>query len=342
MPMTVISSKKKNKRAQYAIMGGVGVTLVGIWICLPLMNSSSLDSGTKTNFVTKKADMRNLGGDIQLEGQAPGQALTGEMINNPAMSAQAPSGLYQSGTANDAIRFDEAQMPAAGGTSSGSGVSSGGSGGGGASSGGGASGGGSASSAVGAGKGKLASMPGLGGTSGGSSSASAPVNSQKQFGSGSAKNDFSPVANLPKGGKTDGKLMQSLKNTSALGDKAAAAKAMDASKGLASSAFDGGNVKNANLNTGLEQDASQGAVGLSEAMDQTIANLKANDKTLDNKKYNIPKPTETEADEEDEFAKEILKMVLQTAISSMLGPVFGAIGQAMAVGINSNWKAPKS
>ncbi len=341
MPMTVISSKKKNKRAQYAIMGGVGVTLVGIWICLPLMNSSSLDSRAKTNFVTKKADMRNLGGEIQLEGQAPGQALTGEMINNPAMSQNAPSGLYQSATSSEAIRFDEAQVPTTDASSSGSGVSAGGGGGGGASSGGGG-GGGSAASAVGAGKGKLTSMPGLGGTSGGSSSASAPVNSQKQFGSGAAKNDFSPVANLPKGGKTDGKLMQSLKNASALGDKAAAAKAMDASKGLASSAFDGGNVKNANLNTGLEQDASQGAVGLSEAMDQTIKDLKANDKTLDNKKFNIPKPTEKEADEEDEFAKEILKMVLQTAISSMLGPMFGAIGQAMALGINKDWKAPKS
>jgi hypothetical protein len=91
---------KKNKSTQYVIGGTVAVIILGIWVSIPLMSGSSLDSSISAGnpFRSKVADIGLLGSDIASEAGAPGSPLSGEMINNPATSGEdIASSLFQSG-----------------------------------------------------------------------------------------------------------------------------------------------------------------------------------------------------------------------------------------------------
>ena len=91
---------KKNKSTQYVIGGTIAVIILGLWISIPLMTGSSLDSSISSGnpFRSKAGNMSLLGSDISSEGGAPGSPLSGAMIDNPATSGdETASSLFQSG-----------------------------------------------------------------------------------------------------------------------------------------------------------------------------------------------------------------------------------------------------
>ena len=157
--MIKLNTRKQNKPMQYVVGGTVAVIILGLWISMPLMNSSSMSSSVSAGnpFKSKVADISSLGSDVALEGSAPGSALSGEMINNPATSGESIlSSLFQSGpedapgaeaSASASASADAGAAPAPGGP------------------GGGDSGAGSAQS--GRSGGKLSAVASLGGSSGG-------------------------------------------------------------------------------------------------------------------------------------------------------------------------------
>ena len=173
---------KKNKSTQYVIGGTVAVIILGLWISLPLMSGSSLDSSVSTGnpFRSKVADISLLGSDISSEGGAPGSPLSGDMINNPATSGEEiASSLFESGPGSDepavAVSADASAAPAA------SPMASAG-----------------APAAPSGPRGRLSAAASI--TAGNSSSMSSGGKHDKFFGTGNQKSEFAPAA--PAGAKT--------------------------------------------------------------------------------------------------------------------------------------------
>ena len=291
---------KKNKSTQYVIGGTVAVIILGLWISLPLMTGSSLDSNVSAGnpFRSRVADISLLGSDISAEGGAPGSPLSGEMINNPATSGdETASSLFQSGPSED-----EAAAPSASGSGS-AGIP-----------------GGSSGSAP---RGKLSAAASI--TSGNSSSMSSGGKHDKFFGSGNQKSEFAPVAptDFKKTASEDKKsaLVAMLNSSADKSSLAAKSGKMDEARGGSGSAFantskgPGGN----DLNGALEKNSA--LAGLQ--MGQTAQDLKKNDPSLSKTKITPPSKPEDETDKSEEAKQQLKMMIIQMVLKMAIGMVFG-------------------
>jgi hypothetical protein len=260
-----------------------------------------------------------LGSDISSEGSAPGGALSGEMIDNPATSGDATlSSLFQSGTEAEAAPAEasaDAAVPAApyGADAS-------------ASSPGAAPGGGSSRP-----MGKLAATGSLGGSSGGSMTAGSTHG--QFFGSGNKKAEIAPVSmddakkSIPSSDRK-GVVTAMLNTAVSQGKLAARTGNMDAAHGGAASAFTGGGkaATTSDLAAGDDEKSSVSGIELGQA----AGNLKKNDPNLNKSKITMPKVTAAAEvkDPDQEFKQALIKMILGAA----LGAVFGSNGLGGAGG----------
>ena len=305
----VMITGKKSKTKQYVIGGVVALVILCAWISIPLMQNSSMDSSVASGnfFKTRTADVSSLGNDIPQEGGAPGYALNGEMLNNPATSGEnIASSLFQSGpddetalveaSADDSSR-PPAPLPGMSASAGAPGPSSSGS------------------------KGKLSSMPSI--TAGNSNSMTAGGSHNKFFGSGAAKADIAPAAdqafkNVTASDKRNA-LVAMLQKAEEKSAQAAKAPNAAAAAGGATSAFEKtARADNSSLNTDTENDAASSGLALGAA----AQDLKRNDPQMNKKKVSLPEPKAVKDDKGDE---EIKKMLLQMIISSVLGPMFATV-----------------
>ena len=299
---------KKSKAKQYAIGGVVALIILCVWISIPLMQNSSMDSSVASGnlFKTRTADISSLGNDIPQEGGAPGYALNGTMLNNPATSGEnIASSLFQSGpddeTANvTASAAGSAKPPAPLPGSASGGIPS------------------SMDS-----KGKLGAMPSI--TAGNSNSMTAGGAHNKFFGSGAAKADFAPISdqgfkNATAADKRN-PLVAMLQKTGEKSAQAAKSASPVAAAAAATSAFEKtAKADTSDLNGDMERSAAASGLSLGAA----AQDLKRNDPQLNKKKVNLPEPKPA-VDDSKAADEEMKKMLMQMIISSVLGPMFSTV-----------------
>ena len=128
-------------------------------------------------------------------------------------------------------------------------------------------------------------------------------------------------------GRTDQQQLVTMLGDSA--DKSRAAAASRNSGGAragASSAFEGGiKADSMMLNSEFEKSASAAGIQVGELA--SLNELKMNDPSLNAYNVQIPQP---EPKKDDEANEQMKMMIIQMLIQSILGPIFGAFGQAMA------------
>lgn len=302
---------KKKKSTQYVIGGTVAVIILGLWISLPLMSGSSLDSSLSSGnpFRSKVANMSLLGSEFSAEGGAPGSPMSGAMIDNPATSGDdIASSLFQSGLGGEepaasASADASAEAPAAGSSGSGS-----------------ASAGAPAASTP---RGKLSAVASI--TAGNANSMSSGGKHDKFFGgSGNAKSEFAPTApaDLKKISAADKKagLVAMLSSSAEKSSFAAKTGSMDAAKGGASSAFaNTAKGTGADLNTDLESKSIESGL----QMGQTAQDLKKSDPSLSKSKITPPSKPEDVSDKDEEFKQQMKMMIIQMVLKMALGAMFG-------------------
>ena len=299
---------KKKKSTQYVIGGTVAVIILGLWISLPLMTGSSLDSSASSAnpFSSKAANLSLLGSEFSPEGGAPGSPLNGAMIDNPATSGEEfASSLFQSGLIGDesaAPASADAGAPTPGASASAS-----------------ASAGAPSPSGP---KGKLSAASSISG--GNANSMSSGSKHDKFFGSGNQKSDFAPaaLADMKKMAAPDKKsgLVAMLSNSADKSALAAKTGDMNAAKGGASAAF--ANTAKAG-GSDLNNDLESKAVGAGMQMGQTAQDLKKNDPSLSKTKVTPPAEPEDITDQDEEMKKQIKMMIIQMVLKMALGAVFG-------------------
>ena len=299
---------KKNKSTQYVIGGTIAVIILGLWISIPLMTGSSLDSSISSGnpFRSKAGNMSLLGSDISSEGGAPGSPLSGAMIDNPATSGdETASSLFQSGLVGE----EPAAVSATADASAAAPLPPGPSG----------SAGAPAPSTP---RGKLGALASL--TAGNSNSMTVGGTHNKFFGSGNQKSELAPAApaDLKKMAAPDKKsaLVAMLSSSADKSLLAAKTGTMDAAKGGASSAFaNTGKGPGPDLNGNLESNS----VGAGLQMGQTAQDLKKSDPSLSKTKVTPPSKPEDATDESEEMKQQIKMMVIQMVLKMALGMVFG-------------------
>ncbi|OGR67303.1 MAG: hypothetical protein A2081_01530 [Elusimicrobia bacterium GWC2_61_19] len=301
---------RKSKNTQYAVGGTVAVIILGLWIAMPLMNNSSLDSSVSAGnpFRSRVADISSLGSDIPSEGGAPGSPLSGEMINNPATSGEdMASSLFQSGLEGEEAAPAEvtadasasAPPPSASGFPSAPAPSGGGS--------------------------KLNAVASI--TGGNSNSMTAGGTHNKFFGSGGQKAEFAPAAgaDLKKMAAADKKpgLLAMLGNTADKSQLAVKTGNMDVAKGGAAAAFTNtAKTGPSDLNDKMENQSAMSGLQLG----QTAQDLKKSDPNISKHKVAMPEPKPVKDEKADE---EMKKMLLQMIIQNVLGPMFNTMATGM-------------
>ncbi|MDD5208749.1 MAG: hypothetical protein PHV36_05135 [Elusimicrobiales bacterium] len=302
---------KKNKSKQYVIGGTVAVIVLGLWISLPLMNGSSLDSSSSSAnpYGSRAANLSLLGSEFSGEGGAPGSPMSGAMIDNPATSGEdIASSLFQSGPGEEApaeaTADASASAPAVSGSGSGSGSGSAG-----------------APSASGP-KGKLSAAASI--TGGNANSMSSGGKHDKFFGSGNQKSDFAPAApaDLKKMAGQDKRsgLVAMLGNSAEKSSLAAKSGNVDGAKGGASSAF--ANTVKGTGGTDLNSDLENKSIGAGLQMGQTAQDLKKSDPSLSKTKITPPSKPEDVTDKDEEMKNQIKMMIIKMVLQMALGAVF--------------------
>jgi hypothetical protein len=303
---------KKSKTTQYIIGGVVAVIFLGVWISLPLMSGSSLDSSSSAAnpFHSKVADISSLDTDIPSEGSAPGTPLNGEMIDNPATSGEdAASSLFGSGADSDSDTDGQPAGAKASADAGAPGIP-------------GPSASGNAPSGSRAG-GKLSMVASISGSNGNSMTAGSLHD--KFFGTGNQKAAIASAAgpDLKKAPAADNKgmLVAMLSNSADKSEFAAKSGNMDASKGGASSAFTtgAGNGAMSNLDGGMESQALTSGLQLG----QTAQDLKKNDPSLSKYKVNLPEPV---AKKDDTAEQQMKQMIIQMVVQALLKVALAGFG----------------
>ncbi len=304
---------RKSKTTQYAIGAAVAVIIIGLWVSLPLMNNSSLDSSMAAGnpFKSKVADISMLGSDIPSEGGAPGSPLSGEMINNPATSGEdIASSLFQSGISGDEVPVDapsagaEVAAPAPAPHGSGSAVAP----------------------APAGPRSKLNAVASI--TGGNSNSMTAGGVHNKFFGAGAGQKpeitaNTGPDLKKISGDEKRAGLVAMLNNTADKSQLAAKSGNADAARGGATSAFaNTAKTGGSDLGGKLEHEASVSGLQLG----QTAQDLKKNDPSINKHKVNIPEPKPKKDEKADE---EFKKMLVQLIFQSVIGPMFSTMAQSM-------------
>lgn len=313
---------RQSKSKQYVIGGIVAAIILFMWISIPLMSNSSLDSSVSGSpFKSRPADLGALNDGYSSD--LPGQVLDGTMTDNPATSGEMiASSLFQLGPS-------DTETPGLEDSVSASGVSGGV--GGGASAGGGGAFGAGGGPARFAPKGKVGGLGNIGGASGGGSQTSGGKHEKFFGGGGNAKADMSPI--LPPsdgkgpGGEKKNAYLTALQNMDTKSSKAAQARTIVGARGGATSAFVGGKAKPDSLVKATEMLAGAGAAGLSGGGASAIEELKGSDPKSKKPNFTPPKPEAKEAkDDENEKFKQ---MLIQMLIQSLLGPIFSNMASSL-------------
>ena len=299
---------KKNKSTQYVIGGVVAVIVIGLWISLPLMTGSSLDSSVSTgnSFRSRAANISLLGSDISFEGGAPGSPLSGAMIDNPATSgADIAASLFQSGLGGEESMISASAADAAAVPPPSSSAPSG-------------------ASAEPTPRGKLGAAASI--TAGNSSTMSSGGKYDKFFGAGNQRSEFAAAASadLKKMAAADKKspLAAMLGNSAEKSSLAARTGSMNEARGGASSAFaTTAKTSGSDLSNDLESTSVESGLQLG----QTAQSLKKNDPSLSKTKVTPPSKPEDATDESEEMKRQIKMMIIEMFLKAALGAVFGAI-----------------
>lgn len=315
---------KGRKKSQYVIGCIIAIVIIFMWISLPMMSRSSLDSNVPygSPFSKKSGDLSLLSDGAGMS--APGSLLSGELTDNPATSLDlAASSLFGSLGSEEA-----AADSAASGDSSGSGDSSAG----------GSSGSGAGHSSYGGPKGKLSVMPSI--TSGNSNTSTVGSNHNKFFGSQNADAELVPTSanlNIKPGNEKASVLFNNLNKIKNQSAKAASAKDHNEAKNAAATGFDGSHKASSDeLTGGLENQSATSGVALAEGVDTLLKN---NDPNLNEKDNSLPSPTaEVDEDAEESQDEQIKQMLLQMMIQMTVGQAFGAMGQMFASQIYPGYK----
>ena len=301
---------RKSKTKQYIIGGAVAVVILCLWVSIPLMQNSSMDASVASGnfFKTRTADVNSLGNDIPQEGGAPGYALNGEMLNNPATSGEnMASSLFQSGpddeTAASSATTDQEKSPAPlPGASASAGVPE------------------PSSSGP---KGKLSAMPSITGSN--SNTMTVGGTHDKFFGSGAAKSNFAPASDqgLKTAAASDKRnsLVAMLQKTEEKSALAAKTPNLASAAGSATSAFEKTSKPDtSDLNSDMERNSASSGLALGAA----AQDLKRNDPQLSKSKVSLPEPKPVK-DDSKAADEEMKKMIMQMLISSVIGPMFSSI-----------------
>ena len=311
--MDIIKGVKKSgkKKSQYIIGSIVAIVILFFWVTLPLIQNSSSSSSSSfdRNFSKKTGDIALLADSAGVD--APGNNLSGELIDNPATSLDmAASSLFSSGETES----ENTQTPQVSEVKN---VPS------------------NDSSYANVGsnygsvpKGKLSVLPSL--ASGNSGSNTIGTSHNKFFGGeANGKADFVKPNELDtktKDGKTS-QVLASLKNAQDQSLKALNSKDLNQAKNSASSAFEN-NVKKEDKSK-LETDVEKKMAESGLQMGKVDQDFKRNDPNLDKKSVKLPEPkTETDNGEE-----EMKQMIRQMIMQATIGKLFGAVGDAMAASI---------
>jgi len=301
-------NEKRHKVTQYVVGGAVAIVVLFVWISIPLMQNSSLDSpaGPAGFFKTRMADVGSLGSEIPPEGGAPGYSLNGGMLNNPVTSGEnIASSLFQSGPDEETPPVSASADVAVPKTPGGAGAS--------------ASASASAEPPPSGSRSKLGTVPSI--TAGNSNSMTNGSVHNKFFGTGAAdkKEEFTPSEQAFKRPMAAADKRTAMLNTLAkAGDRsslAARAFGAAASRSGATGAFErGGGAGSVNLNTGMEESAMGSGLALGAAAED----LKRNDPHMSAKNRTLPEPKPAMADEDEEMRK----MIMQLLLSSLIGGMF--------------------
>lgn len=313
--MKLLKRQEENKKKiVYIVAGIISFIIFLIWITIPLTQKSSWDTSVSNPYgmSKKSADLALLdSGGID----APGAPLTGALIDNPATNLDLEaSSLFK--MPESEIKYEEEPKVEEEKTSS-------------------------ISSDVSvapppvtnvqphSGGGKLAKLPSLGGSSGGTMTVG--TTHDKFFGSQKAEANLVPLnAKSDDIKSSKGNLaLSALKAAEKSSVIAAQAKSAEQSKGAATSAFEKtAKVDEYLLNSKEEKEVAQSGLSLAKAE----VDLKRSDPNLSKKKITLPQPTKDE-DESKKMEEQIKMMLLQMLIQATLGPIFGAIGQSIAMGL---------
>ncbi|MEF3280677.1 MAG: hypothetical protein K6357_06915 [Elusimicrobiota bacterium] len=309
--MNIISVQNKKKKTQYIIASIIAISVLFIWVSIPLLNKSSWDTS-----VSNPYGMAKKSGDLSLADSAgvdaPGQPLDGSMIDNPATTLDLEaSSLFKMPDSDINYEEDSSQKTTA---SIDSNVSAPGV---------------SAPSVGGFnGKAKLNKLPSLSGGNSGSLTLGQTHN--KFFGQETAKANLVPLNDSTdiKSSKKNFAL-EALKKAEQNSVMAAKTENADAAKSAASSAFEKTQkFDELFLNSKDEKEYHSSGLEFAEAE----SDLKKNDPSVSKKKISLPQPSKDE-DESKKMEEQMKQMLLQMIIQATLGQVFGAMGQMMAMQI---------
>ncbi len=316
------SAPKKDQNTQYAVIGGILLFVVGLFISYPSLTNSAADDYARGRKSKSSVNLKSW--NSVYEGLAPGQAIGAESSSDTAVSH-----LYVlSDSDAQMFQYDDA---ASSSTESGSAGTAGSAGGAGSAAGGGSASnrgdGGSLASAL---KAKLQSMSGgglsgLGGSGGGSSSGSGGK-TPSLSGTGSGGGSGSAA-----GGK--GGSLVALERSSQLSADAATKK-NEGAAAAAASAF--GDFQSEGVKLGGNIETADSALINSDFVVKDVkgAELEGDVKDI---KYASPEASSVSADTSsasgDDMKKQIMMMIIQVAITSIMGPVFGGISSALMSGM---------
>ncbi len=313
--MKIVRKEEKSKKTAYIIGGILSVVLLVFWVTMPFMDKSSWDTSVVNPYgmSKKSADLAFLD---SAGVDAPGSPLTGALIDNPATRLDLEASSLFKMPENE-IKYEESASTSQTSSSS-------------------------VDSAVSApnvsypnaniqpAAGKLNKLPSLAGSNSGTMTVGSVHN--KFFGSQKAEANLVPLnakSDEIKSSKKVNLALVALKTTEHKSLEAQQAKTVEESKGAASSAFE----KTAKVDEYLldsKEEKESHESGLTFAKAET--DLKKNDPAISKKKISLPQPKKDE-DESEKMENEIKKMLLQMIIQATLGPIFGAIGQSIALSI---------
>lgn len=304
--------EKKKKKTQYIIASVISIIILSMWLTIPLMNKSSWDSTVSNPYgMSKKSADLSLMDSAGFD--APGQPLTGALIDNPATTLDLEaSSLFkmpdsdikyeeESSQDEDSIqntKYTQTAHPNVGGI----GVSNPPS--------------------------KLNKLPSLSG--GNANTMTVGTTHNRFFGQNTAKAELIPAM------QENSKDIKSTKRNFALEALKSAeknsvasinAKSADAARTGALNAFEKSQkVDELYLSGKDEKDFKVSGLEIAKAETE----LKRNDPSVSKKKISIPQPKKDE-DESKKMEEQIKQMLLQAIIQGIVGQVFGAIGQVMAM-----------
>lgn len=309
MKVKFISTAGKKKKMQYIIASIVFVVILFIWITIPLLNESSWDSKVSYGIPSKSASSALFDG---VGVNAPGEPLTGALINNPATNPDGEASRLFSMPESD-IEYEEkqtAQEPQVDRNVTPPAVSN-------------------PNSSVAQNIPKLSKMPSLGGSNNGTMTLGSK---HRSFfgGGGDAKADLVPLDKTLKSGDNEKRknyALMALQNAEKKSVAAAKSNDMDKAKGMAASAFEKTKKFDEDiLNTDTEKQSANSGIELSNIQEQ----FRKNDPALSSKKITLPTPKEDE-DENKKMEQQIKMMIIQMILQATLGSVFGAIGNMISM-----------